>query len=104
MNWMSKQPQWKQAFHLLLVTLLFWAFLPIFFLCKALDILIAKRRRQTMDFPGAEHIMEQLEKKNAVRKRVGLVTTSGGRAPRSKDKRLIKGICHISFSQAICKF
>ncbi|KAL3083057.1 hypothetical protein niasHS_010859 [Heterodera schachtii] len=45
---------------------------------------IAKRRRQTLGFPGAERIIRQLEKKDFVKKRVGLASTKAGRAARNK--------------------
>ncbi|VDK18878.1 unnamed protein product [Anisakis simplex] len=43
---------------------------------------VAKRRRQTKDFPGAEKIVSQLEKKNWPKRRVGIICDKG-RAPRS---------------------
>uniref|UniRef100_A0A0M3I5J0 Aminomethyltransferase n=1 Tax=Ascaris lumbricoides TaxID=6252 RepID=A0A0M3I5J0_ASCLU len=47
-----------------------------------LAFVVAKRRRQTKDFPGAEVIVSQLEKKNWPKRRVGLLSDKG-RAPRS---------------------
>ncbi|VDM45231.1 unnamed protein product [Toxocara canis] len=47
-----------------------------------LAFVVAKRRRQAKDFPGAEKIVSQLEKKNWPKRRVGLIAGSG-RAPRS---------------------
>uniref|UniRef100_A0A915C2C8 Aminomethyltransferase n=1 Tax=Parascaris univalens TaxID=6257 RepID=A0A915C2C8_PARUN len=47
-----------------------------------LAFVVAKRRRETKDFPGAEVIVSQLEKKNWPKRRVGLLADKG-RAPRS---------------------
>uniref|UniRef100_A0A0N4UI11 Aminomethyltransferase n=1 Tax=Dracunculus medinensis TaxID=318479 RepID=A0A0N4UI11_DRAME len=44
---------------------------------------IAKRRRQQKGFPGADVILSQMEKKNVAKKRVGLISDSYNRAPRS---------------------
>lgn len=43
---------------------------------------VAKRRRETADFPGAEKILSQLKNKDWLRRRVGLIGEPG-RAPRS---------------------
>ncbi|KAH7730693.1 Protein GCST-1 [Aphelenchoides avenae] len=48
----------------------------------AIAFVVAKRRRQTLGFPGAERVVEQLEKKSYPKRRVGLISEPG-RAPRS---------------------
>ncbi|CAB3399064.1 unnamed protein product [Caenorhabditis bovis] len=47
-----------------------------------LAFVVAKRRRETMDFPGAEIIVNQLKEKSWPKRRVGLIAQPG-RAPRS---------------------
>ncbi|CAI5450886.1 unnamed protein product [Caenorhabditis angaria] len=47
-----------------------------------LAFVVAKRRRETLDFPGAEKIVKQLKEKSWPKRRVGLISGSG-RSPRS---------------------
>ncbi|CAI4222759.1 unnamed protein product [Auanema sp. JU1783] len=47
-----------------------------------LAFIVAKRRRETMDFPGAEKIVGQLKNKSWPKRRVGLISDPG-RAPRT---------------------
>ncbi|KAI6237575.1 Aminomethyltransferase [Aphelenchoides besseyi] len=47
-----------------------------------LNFVVAKRRRETLGFPGAEQIVKQIKEKKMPKKRVGLVSTEG-RPPRS---------------------
>lgn len=47
-----------------------------------LAFVVAKRRRETLDFPGAEHIVKQLKEKSWPKRRVGLLAPAG-RCPRS---------------------
>ncbi|CAI2355428.1 unnamed protein product [Caenorhabditis sp. 36 PRJEB53466] len=47
-----------------------------------LAFVVAKRRRETLDFPGAEKIVKQLKEKSWAKRRVGLLAVPG-RCPRS---------------------
>uniref|UniRef100_A0A0N5B7N1 Aminomethyltransferase n=1 Tax=Strongyloides papillosus TaxID=174720 RepID=A0A0N5B7N1_STREA len=47
-----------------------------------ISFVVAKRRRQTLGFPGAEKIVKQLEEKKCPKKRMGFIAEPG-RAPRS---------------------
>uniref|UniRef100_A0A0N4Z0L9 Aminomethyltransferase n=1 Tax=Parastrongyloides trichosuri TaxID=131310 RepID=A0A0N4Z0L9_PARTI len=47
-----------------------------------ISFVVAKRRRETLGFPGAEKIVKQLQEKKCPKKRVGFIAEAG-RAPRS---------------------